>query len=37
MIILDTTIWIEHLKNNPIYFPVVKELMENREILVYGH
>ena len=33
MIILDTSIWIEHLKCNPVYYPVVKELMENREIL----
>ena len=33
MIILDTSIWIEHLKNNQVYFPKVKNLMENREIL----
>jgi len=33
MIILDTTIWIEHLRNNQDYFPKVKYLMENREIL----
>ena len=33
MIILDTTIWIEHLKNNQNYFPKVKELLEKREIL----
>jgi len=33
MIILDTTIWIEHLRNNQAYFPIVKGLMENREIL----
>ena len=33
MIILDTTVWIEHLKNNPSYFPKVKILMENMEIL----
>ena len=33
MIILDTSIWIEHLRNNPTYFATVKNLMENREIL----
>ena len=33
MIILDTSIWIEHLRNNHNYFPIVKKLMENREIL----
>ena len=33
MIILDTTVWIEHLKNNPNFFPKVKILMENMEIL----
>jgi len=33
MIILDTSVWIEHLRNNPNYFPKVKTLMENLEIL----
>ena len=33
MIILDTSIWIEHLRNNPLYFPIIKKYMENREIL----
>ena len=33
MIILDTSIWIEHLKNNQLYFPKIRELLENREIL----
>ncbi|MDR0300962.1 MAG: PIN domain-containing protein [Treponema sp.] len=33
MIILDTSIWIEHLKNNRLYFPTIRKLMENREIL----
>ena len=33
MIILDTSIWIEHLRNNMQFFPVVRELMENGEIL----
>ena len=33
MIILDTSVWIEHLRKNPNYFPKVKTLMENMEIL----
>ena len=33
MVILDTSIWIEHLKNNPLYFPKIRELIENREVL----
>jgi len=33
MIILDTSIWIEHLRNNQLYFPKVKKLLENREVL----
>jgi predicted nucleic acid-binding protein len=33
MIILDTSIWIEHLRNNQLYFPKVGKLMENREVL----
>ena len=33
MIILDTTIWIEHLRKNPLYFPKVSKLLENREVL----
>jgi len=33
MIILDTNIWIEHLKNNQQFFPKVSKLLENREIL----
>jgi predicted nucleic acid-binding protein len=33
MIILDTSIWIEHLKNNKLYFPKIVKLLENREIL----
>ena len=33
MIILDTSIWIEHLKNNQLYFPKVKKLLESKEIL----
>jgi len=33
MIILDTSIWIEHLRNNQLYFPKVKKLLESKEIL----
>ena len=33
MIILDTSIWIEHLRNNQLYFPKVRKLLENREVL----
>ena len=33
MIILDTSIWIEFLKNNPEYYSKVKDLLENRKIL----
>ena len=33
MIILDTSVWIEYLKNNPLYFPRVSKLLENIEVL----
>jgi len=33
MIILDTSIWIEHLKSNQNYFPVICKLLENGEVL----
>ena len=33
MIILDTSIWIEHLKNNQNYFPRISRLLEGAEIL----
>ena len=33
MIILDTSIWIEYLRNNTEYFPVVRKLLENGEVL----
>jgi len=33
MIILDTSVWIEHLRNNQLYFPKVSKLLENGEIL----
>jgi len=33
MIILDTSIWIEFLKNNPEYYSKVKDLLENRKVL----
>jgi len=33
MIILDTSVWIEHLRNNQIFFPKISKLLESREIL----
>ena len=33
MIILDTTIWIEHLRNSPDYFLQTSKLLEMKEIL----
>ena len=33
MIILDTSIWIEFLKNNPECYSKVKDLLENRKVL----
>jgi len=33
MIILDTSIWIEHFRNNQFYFPRIRNLLENREVL----
>ena len=33
MIILDTSVWIEFLKNNPEYYSKVKDLLENRKVL----
>jgi predicted nucleic acid-binding protein len=33
MIILDTSIWIEHLKNNPNFFTKISKLLESREVL----
>jgi len=33
MIILDTSVWIEFLKNNKKFFPEVRKLMEGGEIL----
>jgi len=33
MIILDTSVWIEHLKNNPAYYPKICKLLETGEIL----
>jgi predicted nucleic acid-binding protein len=32
MIILDTSIWIEHLRNNQNFFPKTSKLLENREV-----
>ena len=33
MIIFDTSIWIEHLRANPKYFPKTSKLLENGEVL----
>jgi predicted nucleic acid-binding protein len=33
MIILDTSVWIEFLKNNPLFSPQVKALLEQQEVL----
>jgi len=33
MIILDTSVWIEYLRNNPAYFPEICKLLENGEVL----
>ena len=33
MIILDTSVWIEHLKNNQNFFPKISKLLEGGEIL----
>jgi len=33
MILLDTSIWIEYLKNNQNFFPKIRKLLENSEIL----
>ena len=32
MIIFDTSIWIEFLKQNPKYYSTVKELLENQKV-----
>jgi predicted nucleic acid-binding protein len=33
MIILDTTVWIEYLRNNQEYYPILSMLLEKKEIL----
>jgi predicted nucleic acid-binding protein len=33
MIILDTTVWIEYLKNNQAYYSLISQLLETGEIL----
>ena len=35
MILLDTSVWIEFLKGNPLFFPVVIRLLERNEILAF--
>ena len=38
MIVIDTSVWIEFLKQNPLYASKVNEMLENREVLAerYG-
>lgn len=33
MIILDTSVWVEFLRNNPSYFSAVQELLENQNVI----
>ena len=33
MIILDTSVWIEHLKNNQDFFPKISKMLESKEIM----
>jgi len=33
MIILDTSVWIEYLRNNPAFFPEISKLLESGEVL----
>ncbi len=33
MIVIDTSVWVEFLKQNPLYSSKVNELLENREVL----
>jgi predicted nucleic acid-binding protein len=33
MIILDTTVWIEYLKNNQEYYSIISTFLERKEIL----
>ena len=33
MIILDTSVWVEHLKNNPNFYPKICKYLESGEIL----
>ena len=33
MIILDTSVWIEYLKNNQAFFPKIRKLLESKEVL----
>ena len=36
MIVIDTSVWIEFLRQNPLYASKVDELLENREVLAVG-
>jgi len=33
MIILDTSVWIEYLRNNPVFFPEICKLLESGQVL----
>ncbi|TAL33268.1 MAG: PIN domain-containing protein [Spirochaetes bacterium] len=33
MIVIDTSVWIEFLRNNPLFFPEVRLLLENRQVI----
>lgn len=33
MIILDTSVWIEFFKNNPDYYPIIQNLLENQKVI----
>lgn len=35
MILLDTSVWIEFLKGNLLYYPVVMPLLEKNEVLAF--
>lgn len=33
MIIIDTSVWVEFFKNNSLYYPSVREMLENQSVL----
>jgi predicted nucleic acid-binding protein len=34
MILVDTTIWIEFFRSNPVYFNGMESLLENKEVII---